>query len=80
MLYEGENGRPLKAILHECQADSYLLMVGPEGGFSAAEAGLCRAKGVHMATLGPRILRTETASLASVAIVMYEKGDLGSGR
>lgn len=77
MLYEGENCRPLKAILDECQADSYLLLVGPEGGFSAAEAGLCRAKGVHMATLGPRILRTETASLAALAIVLYEKGDLG---
>lgn len=80
MLYEGEGGRPLADILAGCAASSYLLLVGPEGGFSQAEAVLCRARGAQVATLGPRILRTETASLAALAIVLYEKGDLGSGR
>ncbi len=80
MLYEGAGGQPLHDILACCAASSYLLLIGPEGGFSPAEAELCRARGARVATLGPRILRTETAALAALAIVMYEKGDLGSGR
>lgn len=75
MLYEG-GGASLRAILAGRQTKDYLLLVGPEGGFSPAEAELCRARGAVFATLGPRILRTETASLAALAIVMYEKGDL----
>ncbi|HWQ61363.1 MAG TPA: 16S rRNA (uracil(1498)-N(3))-methyltransferase [Negativicutes bacterium] len=79
MLYEGAGGQPLHDILAGCAASSYLLLVGPEGGFSPAEAELCRARGARIATLGPRILRTETAALAALSIVLYEKGDLGSG-
>ncbi len=80
MLYEGAGGEPLRDILAGCEETSYLLLIGPEGGFSPAEAELCRASGARVATLGPRILRTETAALAALAIVLYEKGDLGSGR
>ncbi|MDT8901963.1 16S rRNA (uracil(1498)-N(3))-methyltransferase [Anaeroselena agilis] len=77
MLYEGQGGEPLRAILAGGGASSYLLLVGPEGGFSLEEVALCRERGARVATLGPRVLRTETASLAALAIVMYEKGDLG---
>lgn len=80
MLYEGRTGESLKHILTKCVAKSYLLLIGPEGGFSPAEAKLCQQHGVHIATMGPRILRTETAALAALAVVMYEKGDLGGGR
>lgn len=76
MLYEG-GGDSLRDILAAGEARDYLLLVGPEGGFSPAEAALARSSGARFATLGPRILRTETASLAALAIVMYEKGDLG---
>ncbi len=79
MLYEGAGGEPLRDILAGRAATSYLLLVGPEGGFNPAEAELCRRHGASVATLGPRILRTETAALAALAIVLYEKGDLGSG-
>ena len=47
------------------------------GGFSEAEVALCREHGVLMAGMGPRILRTETAAIASLALLMYEHGDLG---
>ncbi|MDR3588554.1 MAG: 16S rRNA (uracil(1498)-N(3))-methyltransferase [Negativicutes bacterium] len=77
MLYEAETNVSLKAVLTGCRAKSYLLLVGPEGGFSPAEARLCREKGVSTVTLGPRILRTETASLAALAAVLYQNGDLG---
>jgi 16S rRNA (uracil1498-N3)-methyltransferase len=53
------------------------LYVGPEGGFSADEARRAHEAGLYLAGLGPRILRTETASLAALAILQYELGDLG---
>ncbi|HMM20191.1 MAG TPA: 16S rRNA (uracil(1498)-N(3))-methyltransferase [Selenomonadales bacterium] len=77
MLYEGEMTHSLKQALRERAAGSYLLLVGPEGGFSAAEAELCRKRGARPVSLGPRILRTETAALAGLAMVLYEHGDLG---
>lgn len=77
MLYEGAGGTSLKEILANCPAGKYLLLIGPEGGFSPAEANLCRERGARVATLGPRILRTETAAVTALSIVMYEKGDLG---
>lgn len=77
MLYEGQTAQGLKQALVEHHAQNYLLLVGPEGGFSAKEVALCQSHGACIVTLGPRILRTETAALAGVSIVMYEYGDLG---
>jgi 16S rRNA (uracil1498-N3)-methyltransferase len=53
------------------------LFIGPEGGFTAAEVDLARRYGLMPVTLGARILRAETASLAAVAAILYELGDLG---
>jgi 16S rRNA (uracil1498-N3)-methyltransferase len=77
MLYEGKAPVCLRQVLRQPQAASYLLLVGPEGGFSPAEVELCQQFGGQSVTLGPRILRTETASLAAVSIILYEFGDLG---
>ena len=77
MLYEGQAAQGLKQALAERPGKSYLLLIGPEGGFSAKEVALCENHGVMVVTMGPRILRTETAALAGVAVVMYEYGDLG---
>ncbi len=77
MLYEAENKQGLKDMLQKHSAREFLLLIGPEGGFSEAEAALCREHGVLMAGMGPRILRTETAATASLAVLMYEHGDLG---
>ena len=54
------------------------LLVGPEGGFSDAELGLVSSSGVQAVGLGPRILRTETAAPAAVAVLQALKGDLGN--
>jgi 16S rRNA (uracil1498-N3)-methyltransferase len=54
------------------------LLVGPEGGFSEAELGLVSSSGVHVVGLGPRILRTETAAPAAVAVLQALRGDLGN--
>lgn len=52
-------------------AKSVLVVIGPEGGFSHAEGEAARAAGAHLLSLGERILRTETAALAAVAILDY---------
>jgi len=52
------------------------IVIGPEGGFEVDEIQLLRDRGAAIVGLGPRILRTETASLAFIAILQYEYGDL----
>ncbi len=51
------------------------LLIGPEGGFSAAEITSITAAGFQAVHLGPRILRTETAGLAATPILQYLYGD-----
>ncbi len=77
MLYEGETPLGIKQALIDSQPGSYLIIIGPEGGFSAREVTLSKAKGAQLVTMGPRILRTETAAVAALSIVMYHQGDLG---
>ena len=77
MFYEGQAPNGLKAVLKACNSKNYILLVGPEGGFSDAEVQYCQSQAVKLVNLGPRILRTETAAIAAVATAMYELGDLG---
>lgn len=53
-------------------------LIGPEGGFTAAEAAAAREAGFLLLGLGPRRLRVETAALAGVSVLQYLWGDLGS--
>jgi 16S rRNA (uracil1498-N3)-methyltransferase len=53
---------------------SILLLIGPEGGFSEAEIAAAKKAGFISVSLGPRILRTETAGLAALAAITYELG------
>ncbi len=55
--------------------DHLFLFVGPEGGFATEEAALAESLGAKLLTLGPRILRTETAPLAALSAILYEKGE-----
>lgn len=76
--WEEEGQAGLKAALQPCSAGREVwLFVGPEGGFTAGEVERARQAGCRTVTLGPRILRTETAAIAALALVMYELGDLG---
>jgi 16S rRNA (uracil1498-N3)-methyltransferase len=54
-----------------------LVMLGPEGGFTASEIDMLTAHGFTTGGLGPRILRAETATVAAVALVQYLFGDMG---
>lgn len=53
------------------------IVIGPEGGFEESEVESLKEIGAHIITLGPRILRTETAGFACLALLMYELGDIG---
>ena len=60
----------------QAAGDRLFLFVGPEGGFAPEEAELARSLGAEVLTLGRRILRTETAPLAALSAIFYEKGDM----
>jgi 16S rRNA (uracil1498-N3)-methyltransferase len=78
MLWEGEQSVSLRDIWHEAApVERIRLLVGPEGGFSPKEAEEAVASGVRTVTLGPRILRTETAGLVAASALFYAAGDLG---
>ena len=55
---------------------SVALLIGPEGGLSDHEIERARVKGFAPLTLGPRVLRTETAPIAAISLVQYRWGDL----
>ncbi|MCB1616908.1 MAG: 16S rRNA (uracil(1498)-N(3))-methyltransferase, partial [Pseudomonadales bacterium] len=55
-------------------------MIGPEGGFSEYELLVAEKSGFHLAHLGPRVLRTETAPVATMAILQSMLGDFSSGQ
>ena len=55
---------------------SLALLVGPEGGLSADEIDRAEAAGYQSLALGPRVLRTETAPLAALAILQARWGDM----
>jgi 16S rRNA (uracil1498-N3)-methyltransferase len=56
---------------------SVALLVGPEGGLSEAEIANAESAGYRAMSLGPRVLRTETAPLAALAILQSRWGDMG---
>ena len=73
--YECEKERTWKAVLHNRghKDKNIAILIGPEGGFSEEEVSVLRSmKNVEVVTLGPRILRTETAGMATIAMVLYE--------
>ncbi|MBL0714414.1 MAG: 16S rRNA (uracil(1498)-N(3))-methyltransferase [Desulfosarcina sp.] len=57
------------------EGGNVMLVVGPEGGFTPEEAETARQAGFQLASLGPRILRAETATLAAVTLAQYLFGD-----
>jgi len=77
-LWEEETERSLGTLMRAAQPfRTAALITGPEGGFSAEEAQQALQAGIPAATLGPRILRCETAPLCALTALMYETGNLG---
>jgi len=68
-----EGIEPIKNVLRQHpDVKSIVVLVGPEGGFSRTEAAHARDKGFHEVSLGPNILRTETAAIAVLGMIGYE--------
>ncbi|MDP1994001.1 MAG: RsmE family RNA methyltransferase, partial [Ignavibacteria bacterium] len=59
------------------ETEQITILVGPEGGFEKDEVTNAVDKGFIEASLGPRILRSETAPIAAISIIQYELGDVG---
>lgn len=74
--YEGETRQGIDDVL-DADADSVLLVVGPEGGFSDDEVDRMKQAGAETFSLGPRRLRAETAAAVAVALCLQRFGDLG---
>ena len=70
-----------QALNHLAQPTSVAILIGPEGGLSAAEEMLAiQQYGFQAISLGPRVLRTETASLAVLAAMQMQWGDFAASR
>lgn len=73
-------GRALKDILAEASVppvgtpEEWVLLLGPEGGWSEKELEAIAAAGFEAASLGPQILRAGTAALSAAAILLHQRG------
>ena len=77
MCYENEEQTGIKSFLRSCGQRRFMVVIGPEGGFSLEEAEYAKRLGIPSVSLGNRILRAETAAISAMTIIQYEKGDLG---
>lgn len=79
VLWEGEHKARLRDVLNECNlaAGTHIqVFVGPEGGLTADEIAAARCGGAYTASLGPRILRAETAGVIAAALILYTANDI----
>jgi len=76
MIYEGETAWSFVEGLGSLRPQSVALLIGPEGGFSPEEVDMAREAGFLPVSLGPRIMRTETAAIVAAALVQSYLGDL----
>ena len=76
-LYETGEREGLDTVLEaNKEVKSVALITGPEGGFAPFEAELARIVGLHICSMGERILRCETAPVVATTAVMYATGNL----
>jgi 16S rRNA (uracil1498-N3)-methyltransferase len=69
-------GDPLRSAPHADPPRKILLLIGPEGGFTAEEIQFATTKGCQMFSLGPRRLRADTAGLVAISKVLTALGQL----
>jgi len=79
ILWEGEREARLRDVLSGCNLARGMhiqVFVGPEGGFTESEIALAQSCGVRPVSLGPRILRAETAGVIAAALILYAADDI----
>jgi 16S rRNA (uracil1498-N3)-methyltransferase len=64
----------LKKALRNFKGNRVAIAIGPEGDFTPDEVALCRESGFRPVTLGSRVLKSDTAGLAALAVLEYELG------
>lgn len=75
---EAGDARPAAALMADLKGRDAALLIGPEGGFTPEERAFLRDRpGTHPVSLGPRILRAETAAIAAMALWQATCGDCG---
>lgn len=78
MPYENETRKGLKQVMQgKNNINSAAIFIGPEGGFSENEIAAAVKNGIIPVTLGPRILRTETAGFVSLALILFILNNMG---
>jgi 16S rRNA (uracil1498-N3)-methyltransferase len=75
ILLDRDGGVPIATL--PAPATTVEIVIGPEGGLSRDEYRLCIDSGFEGVSLGPRVLRTETAAIAAIAVLQALWGDLG---
>jgi len=76
LFWEEETGTGLREIMHAdaCRdAQNFYVVVGPEGGFTEEEVEMARARGFISVSLGQQVLKVDTAALAVLSILHYER-------
>lgn len=88
LCYEEEENLHINTVLrHFFPSDAFLrasrgkvktvaIMTGPEGGFEPSEIEYAQSKNISVASLGPRIFRSETAPIVALSAIMYHTGNL----
>ena len=76
MFWELESENGFKDINPEKTPSSVSVLIGPEGGFTIEEVETARSHGFQTVSLGPRILRAETASLVVLSLLQFKWGDI----
>jgi 16S rRNA (uracil1498-N3)-methyltransferase len=76
IVFHAGAGAPLAEAVRPGAA-GFLAVLGPEGGLTDREVRACLDGGCRLASLGPRVLRAETAAVAAAALIQHLAGDLG---
>ncbi len=71
MPWEEEEEVKIGTVIENNKSGNALVLIGPEGGFTTDEAERAKSAGVATVSLGPRILRAETAALAVISMLVY---------
>jgi 16S rRNA (uracil1498-N3)-methyltransferase len=75
---EAGRAAPMRTVLDSLRDRDAAILIGPEGGFTVEERAFLRGRaGTHAVSLGPRILRAETAAIAAMALWQAVCGDWG---
>jgi 16S rRNA (uracil1498-N3)-methyltransferase len=77
--WPAEGSSPIRVALHPTDKNiskTIALLIGPEGGFTEQEVVAAKENGAIPITLGPRILRTETAAIVAATLILYELGQM----